>query len=78
MHSLLARENIILRTAQINIIGTQNQEVTTRALCDNGTQVNLIITNSIVQQLKEKPIGNKTSFIGWEGIIWEHPPEKSN
>lgn len=66
MHQQSQQENIILGTAIIRIVTREGGELITRALCDNGSQVNLI-TTTIIQKLREKPVANQTSFIGIGG-----------
>lgn len=66
MHQTTRREAIILGTAQIRIQGEKGTKVNTRALCDNGSQVNLI-TTAVVQQLNKKPTSNQTTFVGVGG-----------
>lgn len=65
IHQITNRDSIILGTAQIIIQG-ENTAINTRALCDNGSQVNLI-TTAVVQQLRETPRASQTSFIGVGG-----------
>lgn len=47
-------------------MGDQGTKQTIRALCDNGSQVNLI-SNNISQKLGLKPNSNRTTFIGIGG-----------
>lgn len=66
IHQVATGDSVILGTANIVIKGKENLEVRTRALCDNGSQVNLI-TTTIVQQLRETPNSERTSFVGVGG-----------
>lgn len=59
-------DSIILGTANIFITRENGTELKVRALCDNGSQVNLI-THSILQQLGQKPRGMQTTFYGIGG-----------
>lgn len=68
---------VILGTATIKLVKQTGIEINTRALCDNGSQVNLI-SQSVIQQLGKKPDPERTSFIGIGGnklgtslgVIW--------
>lgn len=67
MHQLSkGQDNIILGTAQIKIMGPQGEEATIRALCDNGSQVNLI-TLSAVEKINGKIQFGQTNFCGVGG-----------
>lgn len=67
MHQLnKISDDIILGTAQIKIVGKQGEELKIRALCDNGSQVNLI-TLSAIERINEKPRFEQTSFCGVGG-----------
>lgn len=67
MHQLIKRyEEIILGTARIRLVGKNGNECITRALCDNGSQVNLI-TQVTILKLGEKPSFEKTTFQGVGG-----------
>lgn len=46
--------------------GNQEKEVSVRALCDNGSQVNLI-TQGVIQQLREKINPEQITFVGVGG-----------
>lgn len=59
-------DDIILGTAQITIVGANKEEQRIRALCDNGSQVNLI-TMSAVEKINGKPLYEQTSFCGVGG-----------
>lgn len=60
------KEEIVLGTAQITIKNASNKSKQIRALCDNGSQVNLI-TEDVIIKLGEKPLQSKISFIGIGG-----------
>lgn len=58
--------SVYLGTAQIKVLGNRGINVAVRALCDNGSEVNLV-TASTVQQLLEKPRNGQTTFFGVGG-----------
>lgn len=69
MHQLSKNEDdIILGTAQIKIVGNNGEELKIRALCDNGSQVNLI-TLSAVEKINAKLDYQQTNFTGIGGKL---------
>lgn len=58
--------NVILGTARVIVIGFNEIEVELRALCDNGSQVNLI-TLSAIHQLSLKMKSQRMDFTGVGG-----------
>lgn len=67
MHQLNRRsDNVILGTAQITIEGIHGEELRLRALCDNGSQVNLI-TLSAIEKINQKMQTTSTNFSGIGG-----------
>lgn len=67
MH-IASSPQIILGTARVTILGRIEQPCqTVRALCDNGSQVNLITVRAL-QRLGKKFTSKQTSFLGIGGV----------
>lgn len=73
IHQIDSPHTIILGTASVKISGPKGVFLRVRALCDNGSQVNLI-TAATVHQLNENPKRNRTTFSGIGGTAphWVH------
>lgn len=58
--------NVLLGTAEVKIKEEKEQQLTIRALCDNGSQVNLI-TQTAIEKLNLQPQRTKIGFSGMGG-----------
>lgn len=66
IHHTREEDSVILGTANIKIRGNGTDQATIRALCDNGSQVNLI-TDRVLQKLNLRPTPSETNFVGVGG-----------